>query len=175
MAARWPVPTTGCNRAATLVPTEWSGTLRGTDPMFVDLAQRNLRPRAGSPLLNAGNNTPATPAAFPFPSPQLLPAFDPPLRTKLAIGDAHARLMLENRIDVGAFEQFDIDQVSDPIRVNGSQPLIPGGTSGSAAQPVTASQPAVTSPDATAPIPPRDRPRWRQSPVTRYRRGVVRP
>ena len=141
--------------------------------MFVDLAQRNLRPRAGSPLLNTGNNTPVTPAAFPFPSPQLLPAFDPPLRTKLAIGDAHARLLLENRIDVGAFEQFDIDQVSDPIRVNGSQPLIPSRPAGTAAQPVTASQPAVAVPaPATLPV-VRERPRWRQAPAARYRRGVV--
>nr|WP_298122804.1 right-handed parallel beta-helix repeat-containing protein [uncultured Pseudoxanthomonas sp.] len=159
--------------AAAMVPTEWTGTLRGSDPMFVDLAQRNLRPRAGSPLLNTGNNTPVTPTAFPFPSPQLLPAFDPPLRTKLAIGDAHARLLLENRIDVGAFEQFDIDQVSDPIRVNGSQPLIPSRPAGAAAQPVTASQPAVAAP-APATLPAvRERPRWRQAPAARYRRGVV--
>ncbi|MBP7657798.1 MAG: right-handed parallel beta-helix repeat-containing protein, partial [Pseudoxanthomonas sp.] len=39
--------------SAALVPAEWTGTLRGSDPMFTDLAQLNFRPRAGSPLLNA--------------------------------------------------------------------------------------------------------------------------
>lgn len=161
--------------SAALVPAEWTGTLRGSDPMFTDLAQLNFRPRAGSPLLNAGNNAPATPSAFPFPTPQVLPAFDPPRRTKLAVGDAHARLMLEGRIDIGAFEQFDIDQVSDPIRVNGSQPLIPPRPAGTAAQPVTASQPALVAPGPSALPAVRERPRWRTAPAARYRRGVVRP
>ena len=125
--------------------------------------------------MNAGNNAPATPSAFPFPTPQVLPAFDPPRRTKLAVGDAHARLMLEGRIDIGAFEQFDIDQVSDPIRVNGSQPLIPPRPAGTAAQPVTASQPALVAPGPSALPAVRERPRWRTGPAARYRRGVVRP
>lgn len=159
--------------AAAMVPSEWTGTVRGTDPMFTDLAQRNFRPRTGSPLLNAGNNTPATPTAFPFPTPQVLPAFDPPLRAKLAPGDAHTRLLLENRIDIGAFEQFDIDTVSDPIQVNGSQPLIPSRPAGTAA-PVTASQPAVVAPVSAVRPAVRERPRWRQAPAARYRRGFVR-
>ena len=91
------------------------------------------------------------------------------------LGDAHARLMLEGRIDIGAFEQFDIDQVSDPIRVNGSQPLIPPRPAGTAAQPVTASQPALVAPGPSALPAVRERPRWRTGPAARYRRGVVRP
>ena len=71
------------------------------------------------------------------------------------------------------FAQFDIDQVSDPIRVNGSQPLIPPRPAGAAAQPTTASQPALTVPGARLPV--RERPRWRTAPAARYRRGVVRP
>ncbi|MBO9610817.1 MAG: fibronectin type III domain-containing protein, partial [Paenibacillaceae bacterium] len=35
------------------IPAEWTGTILGTDPGFVDLANVNLRPRAGSPLIGA--------------------------------------------------------------------------------------------------------------------------
>lgn len=158
---------------ATLVPAEWSGTLRGADPMFADVAQRRLRPRAGSPLIDAGNNSPVTPAAFPFPSPQPLPAFDPPLRAKMAIGDEHARLVLAGRIDIGALEQFDIDEAGEPIRVNGSQPLVPPRFQ---TAPAAQSQPAQASPAAAPPRAGRNLPlqRWRQSPAMRYRRGIVR-
>ncbi|WP_368564445.1 right-handed parallel beta-helix repeat-containing protein [Pseudoxanthomonas sp. UTMC 1351] len=157
--------------AATLVPAEWSGTLRGADPMFANVAQRNLRPRAGSPLINAGNNSPTTPAAFPFPSPQPLPAFDPPMRAKMAIGDQHARLMLSDRIDIGALEQFDIDETPAMIRVNGSQPLIPPRSQATSAQ----NQPTQTAPAATTGTKQKvQRHRWRQSPTMRYRRGIVR-
>lgn len=158
---------------AILIPAEWTGTLRGADPMFANVAQRSLRPRAGSPLLNAGNNSPATPAAFPFPSPQPLPAFDPPLRAKMAIGDQHARLMLSGRIDIGALEQFDIDEAPAMIRVNGAQPLIPPRSQ-------TTTTPTQNQPARTAPVPTQDTKRkvrsqtWRQSPAMRYRRGAVK-
>lgn len=154
--------------SASLVPTEWTGTVRGTDPMLTDVAQRSLRPRAGSPLLAAGNNTPVTPAAFPFPSPQLLPAFDPPLRAKLAIGDAHARLV-PSRIAIGALEQSDID---NRIRVHGAQPLIPGQGPASSSAPPTAGgqvQPASSGRGAYTGRSP-----YRQAPAARYRRSVVK-
>ncbi|MBB3277282.1 MULTISPECIES: right-handed parallel beta-helix repeat-containing protein [unclassified Pseudoxanthomonas] len=154
---------------STLVPAEWSGTVRGSDPMLTNLTQRSLRPRAGSPLLAAGNNTPVTPTAFPFPSPQLLPAFDPPLRAKLAIGDAHARLA-PSRIAIGALEQSDIDT---RIRVNGAQPMIPGqGPASSAAPPTAGGQVQPVSSGRGVYV---GRSPYRQAPAARYRRSVVRP
>ncbi|GAB2506678.1 hypothetical protein GCM10027084_21510 [Pseudoxanthomonas sangjuensis] len=185
--------------SATLVPAEWTGTLRGSDPQFADVAQRRLRPRQGSPLLAAGNNNPATPAAFPFPSPQPLPAYDPPLATKLAIGDAHPRLVLHGRIGIGALERLDIDEVAQPIRADGAQPKIPGKAPSSSATPASqqvvgprAAPAAAGDADAaiSAPAPRAANPRmlpvaasdpavlaryFRAGPFKRFRRGVVKP
>jgi hypothetical protein len=155
---------------ATLVPTEWTGTLRGTNPMLANAAQRSLRPLAGSALIDAGNNSPATPAAFPFPSPLVVPAYDPPLRLKMAIGDAHARLLLAGRIDIGALEQFDVDDFSEPVRVNGSRPLIP--PRGQSTAPAPQSSPALPVPVGQPGQ--QKHPLWRRSPAARYRRSVVK-
>lgn len=142
---------------ATLVPAELTGTIRGADPMFTNVATRNLRPRAGSPLLARGNNSPVTPAAFPFPTPQLLPAYDPPKRVKLAINDRHARLVPNNRIAIGAFEQVDIDDApATNVMVNGAQPLKPGQVAPAESAPADATpaaQSAPAQPQAAAPAP----------------------
>lgn len=87
------------------VPREWQGTLRGGDPMFVDAGGRRLRPRAGSPLPDAGNPAPVTPAAFPFPAPLALPAFEPPPGRKPALGERRPRVAPPGRIAIGALEQ----------------------------------------------------------------------
>ena len=102
-----------------------------SDPLLTNIAQRNLRPKAGSPLVNAGNNAPPAPANFPYPSPLLLPAFDPPLRAKMAIGGQQARALAGGRIDIGALE--DSAAASAPRPMNGAQPLLPP-TQGIAAQ-----------------------------------------
>ena len=155
---------------ATLVPAEWTGTLTGTNPMLANAAQRSLRPLAGSPLIDAGNNAPVTPAAFPFPSPLVIPAYDPPLRLKMTIGDAHARLLHAGRIDIGALEQFDIDDFSEPVRVNGSRPLIPPRTQSTS--PAPQSSPALPAP-ASQPG-QQQNPVWRRTPAARYRRSAVK-
>lgn len=109
--------------AATLVPGEWGVTHRGADPRFANVAQRNLRPVAGSPLLDNGIDAPPAPPTFPFPSPLQVPLFDPPLRSKLAINGQRARQVVGGTIDVGALEIAGGS--SEPIPLNGSQPLIP--------------------------------------------------
>jgi hypothetical protein len=128
---------------AQLIPAEFTGTRQGANPMLVDIASRNLRPAAGSPLIDTANANPPAPPAFPFPSPQLLPAYDPPVRAKMAIGDEHARLPLASRYVIGAFEQFDIDDVIQRIRVNGSQPRVPGTSAGTSTQAVPSESPGV--------------------------------
>jgi hypothetical protein len=112
--------------SATLVPAEWTGTLRGGDPGFADLGRRQLRPVATSPLVSSGNPQPPSPSGFPFPSPLLLPQFDPPLRAKMATGAEVARAP-GARIDIGALESAGgRDQA---LRRNGSHPLRPAGAS----------------------------------------------
>ncbi|NLA67474.1 MAG: hypothetical protein GX856_04385 [Gammaproteobacteria bacterium] len=113
---------------AILVPQEFTGTRSGSNPGFVDAAARNLRPTVGSPLIDAGNNAPQTAPAFPFPSPLALPAFDPPLRAKMAVGDHHPRVMHGSRIDIGALEDLEVDDVLTPLP--GSQPRVPQSVGG---------------------------------------------
>jgi hypothetical protein len=108
------------------VPSEWRNTYQGSDPMLGDIAQRRLRPRAGSPLLGRANPTPTTPLAFPYPEPTAWPLYDPPARAKQATGAALLRLMPAGGPAIGAFEQFGSDESTGPIRVNGAHPLIPG-------------------------------------------------
>src|SRR3546814_16877758 len=108
--------------SAQLVPQEWTGTLSGSNPMFASIAQRQLRPAAASPRVSAGNPQPVTPPAFPFPSPLLLPRFDPPLRARMAIGAEVVRSP-GARVDIGALESPSGSAA--PIPLNGAQPLIP--------------------------------------------------
>jgi hypothetical protein len=82
-----------------------------------------LRPVVGSPLLDNGINAPPAPPAFPFPSPLQVPLFDPPQRSKLAINGQRPRYVVGGTIDVGALEIAG--GTSEPIPLNGSQPLIP--------------------------------------------------
>ncbi len=95
--------------AATLVPGEWAGTLRGADPMFTSIALRKLRPATGSPLIDNGNDAPPSPPDFPFPSPLNLPLYDPPLRAKLSLTGKRPRLQAGGGIDVSALESVAAD------------------------------------------------------------------
>lgn len=117
--------------AASLVPTEWTGTLRGTDPLFANVGSFAFRPTANSPLVSAANPSPSAPPAFAFPSPLALPAFDPPLRAKMAVGGERARIRGAG-LDIGALESGSTAP-SVPIRNRGAQPLLPPRTSGGVA------------------------------------------
>jgi MYXO-CTERM domain-containing protein len=86
------------------VPSEWTGTIRGADPMFESLAGNDLRPVEGSPLVDAADMSPMPVSGYDFPSPETLPRFLPPTRTLLAVGSAVPRPMSGAALDVGAFE-----------------------------------------------------------------------
>jgi hypothetical protein len=86
-----------------LVPTAWTGTLTGANPGFVDISTYDLRLAAGSPLINAGDPAPASPAGHPFIAPLFPPAFVPPLHTIQAVGTATPR-PVNGVIDIGAYE-----------------------------------------------------------------------
>jgi len=83
------------------IPTQWTGTLVGDDPGFVDLAGGDLRPADGSPLVDAGNDAPQPPPGFPFPSPLFPPAFEPPLHV---LPTAPTARVIGGTVDVGAYE-----------------------------------------------------------------------
>jgi len=86
------------------VPAEWTGTLRGADPMLESIAGGDLRPVEGSPLIDAADPSPMAVSGYDFPSPEAAPRFLPPTRTLLAVGSAEPRPMAGEGLDVGAFE-----------------------------------------------------------------------
>jgi hypothetical protein len=88
---------------STNVPTQWSGSITGTDPGFVSLSAPDVRLTAGSPLINAGNPSTMDPVGYAFPNPQQLPLNHPPTHAVGAIGSAEARPVV-GTIDLGAFE-----------------------------------------------------------------------
>ena len=132
---------------ATFVPPEWSGTLRGSDPGLRDIALRNFRPLATSPLRNAGANRPPSPPSFPMPWALPTMRYDPPLRTKLAPGDQRARIPQGYfTVDIGALEEVDIDSLIGPFELPGAAPLLrPRPT---ATPPASTALPAVPATDA---------------------------
>lgn len=86
------------------VPAEWTDTIRGTDPMFESVAGGDLRPAAGSPLIDAADPSPMAVPGYDFPSPEALPRFHPPMRELLAPAAATPRPMVGDGFDIGAFE-----------------------------------------------------------------------
>jgi hypothetical protein len=110
---------------ATFVPTEWTGTVSGADPGFRNLAARDLRPSAASPLRNAGSNRPPSPTGFPMPWSLPRVSYDPPLRAKLAPGDERARIPQGYfTVDIGALEEVDIDSLIGPFDLPGAAPRL---------------------------------------------------
>ena len=116
-----------------VVPSEWRNTLTGANPGLANVTAYSLRPLATSLLVGAGANPPAVSTAFPFPSPLAIPAYDPPVRAKMAPTAARARTLSAARISLGAFEVAAGGTTPGrTIRVTGSQPLLSGQTAGSA-------------------------------------------
>jgi hypothetical protein len=87
----------------TVVPSQWTGTITGTDPQFGSPMNNDFRPAAGSPLANAGTSTPQSAPGYPFPSPLFPPSFHPPGRTLVAVGAAEVRPS-DGFVDIGAYE-----------------------------------------------------------------------
>jgi hypothetical protein len=85
-------------------PPEWTGTLTGTSPGFVDMGADLLRPAAGSVLIDAGTATMTSPAGSPFLNPLAVPLFHPPEAALISVGTAEHR-PADAAIDIGAFER----------------------------------------------------------------------
>ncbi|WP_437571310.1 right-handed parallel beta-helix repeat-containing protein [Sorangium sp. So ce542] len=84
------------------IPAAWTGTLQGADPGFADVGSMDLRPSAGSPLVDAGARWTPSPAGHPFPSPLAAPRFAP-ARGVRAVSGAPQRTTA-GAIDIGAYE-----------------------------------------------------------------------
>ncbi|MCU0607132.1 MAG: hypothetical protein MUF78_06870 [Candidatus Edwardsbacteria bacterium] len=88
-------------QGAANIPAQWTGTVSGTDAGFLDHPAGDFRPGTGSPLVNAGNPSPASIPGMEFPAPLFPPAYQPPLHqaaTAAAVRPAVAT------IDIGAYE-----------------------------------------------------------------------
>lgn len=171
-------------KTGSVVPTEWSGTVTGADPALANIAQWQLRPLPTSPLIDRGGNPPPTPSAFPFPSPLSIPLFDPPMRAKMDINAQRARTLGNNRISIGAYEATAGGSSSEPLLVNGSQPMLPPRSGAGAAVPASGAAVAIPGLDAgtasTAPRAPLTEPAYatvsqveggvRSSPVRKHRK-----
>jgi len=88
-------------QGAANVPTEWTGTVTGTDPGFEAIGANNLVPASGSDLLNAGTGTFPGPAGFEVPNPLVSVGFVPPMH---AVATAAAARPVNGTLDIGAYE-----------------------------------------------------------------------
>jgi hypothetical protein len=95
----------------TTIPSQWTGTLGGTDPGFNNLSGGDVTPGNASPLIDAGTSAPQSPPGYPFASPLFPPVFLPPQQILLAPGTAQARQVI-GVIDIGAYERVPLVSLS---------------------------------------------------------------
>ncbi|MBL9108017.1 MAG: hypothetical protein JNM74_02050, partial [Myxococcales bacterium] len=110
----------------TNIPEGLTGTIFGTDPGFVDLAKRDVRLKAESPLVDKGAATTARTDAYAIPRPLAKPTHTPPLRVLPALGKATVRASV-GAIDIGAYEY---GSATEEPGVPGTEPPTPPGTPG---------------------------------------------
>ncbi|WP_437814514.1 right-handed parallel beta-helix repeat-containing protein [Sorangium sp. So ce1078] len=84
------------------IPAAWTGTLQGTDPGFADVGSLDLRPSAGSPLIDAGAPSTPSPSGHPFPGPLAAPRFTPARGVRADSGAPQRPAT--GAIDIGAYE-----------------------------------------------------------------------
>jgi hypothetical protein len=97
---------------ASNVPPEWTGTLSGSNPGFVDISAWDLRPADTGALYDAGAASLSGPPGHAFPSPLTLPVLHPPQRLLEAPGSALAR-GADGTVDVGAYESTAVTSPPD--------------------------------------------------------------
>lgn len=110
---------------STGIPSQWTGTLTGTDPGFENLSGYDLRPTASSPLVDKGATSTASAAGYDFPNPQVIPLFSPPAHVLLEVGTIQARPSV-GTMDIGAYEYG-----TGPPNTNPGTGGSGGGTGGS--------------------------------------------
>jgi len=104
---------------------ELTGTIAGADPMFENEGARDLRPKAGSPLIDKGTDSPKGPAGAELANALKLPAFQP---DPAEVTEGTPRPVV-GAIDVGAYEFGSGPPRQEESTGGSSGPA--GGTSGS--------------------------------------------
>lgn len=84
------------------LPSQLQGTILGSNPQFINIAEYNLYPAENSPLINAGTSNTEFISAYTFPNPLPLPLKLPPNKQIENLDSSLNRDILEN-IDIGAF------------------------------------------------------------------------
>jgi hypothetical protein len=83
------------------IPSQWKGTVRGTDPGFVNFADNDVTPATGSQLINAGASSVQSPPGYEFPTPLFPPLYHPPMNT---VNTSPIARNIKETIDIGAYE-----------------------------------------------------------------------
>lgn len=87
----------------TNIPKEWTGTITGATPGFVNFKEKNLRLESTSLCVNAGSGECVSPSGFPFTNPLQKPTGIPPLGVQPLPEGNYARAV-NGVIDIGAYE-----------------------------------------------------------------------
>ena len=87
---------------STNVPTEWTASITGINPGFVNINDGDLRPTEGSPLVNQAASS-SSGTGHSIPSPLSMPAMHPPQHVFMTADSAVARTN-DGSPDIGAFE-----------------------------------------------------------------------
>jgi len=105
---------TGTNLVSTV-----TGTLLGTDAGFVNANQHDVHLTVGSLLRGKGALPTTSPSGHPFPSPLAAPAFNPPLHTVDAPGQATPR-PASSKVAIGAYE---VGSQTTPVPADAGTPV----------------------------------------------------
>jgi hypothetical protein len=88
---------------AGMVPAQWSGTIFGSAPGFINPVAYDLHPAIASALLDSATGTPTGVPAHDYPGPIFPPIYQPPSRSAILPGTAAPRPM-SGALDIGAYE-----------------------------------------------------------------------
>ena len=109
---------------ATAIPSTWTNTRTGTNPGFVDVANRDLTLTSSSPLRDAGVSNPASPSGFAITSPLTAAGYEPPKHALSAAGAAVSRVA-SGAVDIGAFEYGNTGSPTTPPTAPTTPPTAP--------------------------------------------------
>ncbi|MCB2173930.1 hypothetical protein KQH41_01545 [bacterium] len=85
------------------IPSQWTDTMTGSAPGFIDFSALDLKPAPNSPLRDRTDQIPAGPAGYPFPAPHYPPSHHPPERAVPTDAEELWRAS-DSLLDLGAFE-----------------------------------------------------------------------
>lgn len=91
------------------VPSQWTGTIAGDDPGFINVDQRNLHLGKTSSLINAGVNSFGSPDTFYFPNPLPKPLYVPP---PAKLENSASPRPQDDTLDIGAYETVIPDAIN---------------------------------------------------------------